>query len=52
VAIEPVGLKVPAFAWVGTLEGSTGGEVGADVDPGAAAGTCADSPVLLTAVIQ
>jgi fermentation-respiration switch protein FrsA (DUF1100 family) len=57
VAIVPVGLKVPAFAWAGTLEGppvgDSDGAVG-DVGPALlfAAATCADSPALLTAVIQ
>jgi hypothetical protein len=50
VAIEPVGLKVPAFAWVGTLEGPAVGDVGPALL--LAAATCADSPALLTAVIQ
>jgi hypothetical protein len=57
LAIEPVGLKVPADAWVGTREGEAGGDCGvvgealADVGLDTAR-TCVDSPEPLTAVIQ
>jgi hypothetical protein len=57
VVIEPVGLKVPADAWVGTREGVAGDDCNAVGDATAdvgldAAGTCVDSPTLSTAVIQ